>query len=173
MPCRCWLSSLFLMLMNCSFFYATSPRYHQEKRIKKPAEPAKAVCHDFEKNKGNLPWPVKGTIVNNFGVQVDPKYGTKTKNLGIDIACKPNSPVLAIGQGMVSYADAFIGQGLMVIVEHGGGFHSVYARLGEIKVTTGQKIKTADIVGVSTEVLHFELRVDGKAVDPSEWLRKQ
>lgn len=174
MVSRRWLVGFILLgLLNCSIFYTTSPRYSRERRVKKPPEPARVSLHPLERNKGNLPWPVKGTIINNFGVRVDPKYGTKTKSLGIDIVCKPNSPVLAIGDGMVSYADAFIGQGLMIILEHGGGFHSVYSRLGEIRVTTGQKIKTGDIIGTCADVFHFELRVDGKAVDPAEWLRKQ
>ncbi len=129
--------------------------------------------HPLEEKKGKLPWPVSGEVVGRFGVQVDPKYGTRTKNLGVDIASKEGSPVRTIWAGRVSYADVFIGQGIMVIVEHGGGFYSVYSRLRELRVKSGDDVKAGDVVGLSGEVLHFELRIGGKAVDPLEWLEKK
>ncbi len=161
-----------LFSCNCSLLYTDSPRYNRKRQLK-PAKPIKQPKHIIEQNKGNLPWPAKGTVITKFGFQTDPKYGTKTKNLGIDISCSPGTPVIAISDGIVSYADVFIGQGLMIIIEHGGGFHSVYTRLSELKKRTGEKVKTGDTIALTGEILHFEIRIDGKAVDPLPWLKKQ
>ncbi|MEO0050211.1 MAG: peptidoglycan DD-metalloendopeptidase family protein [candidate division WOR-3 bacterium] len=165
---------LFLILAGCPALYTTSPRYGGKRQIK-PRKPSSTtiIRHPIEEKKGMLPWPVAGNVISNFGVQVDQKYGTKTKNLGIDISCKRGSPVKAIYQGKVSYADVFMGQGLMVILEHGGGYYSVYSRLEEIKVNSGEKVEAGEVLGLSSDVAHFEIRVGGIAVDPIEWLEKR
>lgn len=163
------------VLVGCSVLYTGSPRYgrgHRERKAK--TQPAQiSQKHPLEERKGKLPWPVSGVVVGQFGVQVEPKYGTKTKNSGIDISCKSNSAVRAVGKGRVSYADFFMGQGLMVIVEHGGGYHSIYSRLIELKVRSGDEVVAGDTIGLSGDVLHFELRIGGKAVDPLQWLEKK
>lgn len=113
---------------------------------------------------------MEGTVVRQFGLQFDPRYGTRTKNQGVDIACRAASPVLAVGSGTVSFADQFRGYGLTVIVEHGSGFFSVYSRVREIRTNTGKRIASGDTLGFSGDTLHFELRVGGKPVDPLRWL---
>lgn len=123
--------------------------------------------------RGRLAWPVSGKVVAGFGVQVEPKYGTKVKNSGIDISSPRGSPVRAVWEGTVSYADLFMGQGLMVILEHGGGYYTVYSRLSELRVKPGDRLKKGEVLGLSGEVLHFEFRIGGKAVDPLEWLEKR
>lgn len=166
---------IFALLSGCAIFYTSTPRYT---RLKKSAGVSQKTTetltrHPLEEKKGKLPWPVSGTVVGQFGLQVDPKYGTKTKNLGIDIACPKDRAVRAIARGRVSYADFFMGQGLLVIVEHGGGYHSVYSRLAELRVKAGDEVRAGDTVGLSGDVLHFELRIGGKAVNPLEWLEKK
>jgi septal ring factor EnvC (AmiA/AmiB activator) len=160
-------------MVGCAALYTGSPRYGRGRQTR-PSKPRElALKHPLEEKKGSLPWPVSGTVVGNFGVQVDPKYGTKTKNLGIDISCERKSPVKAIWKGKVSYADVFMGQGLMVIIEHGGGYYSVYSRLEELKVSSGERVEAGQILALSGDVLHFELRVGGSAVDPAEWLERK
>ncbi len=169
-----WLIFILLFLDCTSLFYTTTPRFRRGKKSA-PSSQKKTVAqprHPIEANKGKLPWPVNGKVITNFGVQVDPKYGTRIKNLGINISCQKNSPVKAISKGRVSYADVFMGQGLMVIIEHGDGYHTVYSRLGKLQVSAGQMVNTGDVIGLSGEILHFELRIGGKAVDPLEWLEK-
>lgn len=112
-------------------------------------------------------------VVSGFGPRENPKYGTRTRNPGIAIACRPGSVVNAVGAGRVSYADHFMGMGRMVILEHGGGFHSVYARLAETRVTVGAQVREGQQVGISSDTLHFELRVGGKPVDPLDWLGRK
>ncbi len=163
-----------MFFSSCAVVYTHSPRYRRVKMIEQPlVSQISRTSHPLEEKKGKLPWPVSGEVVGRFGVQVDPKYGTKTKNLGIDIATKEGSVVRTIGVGRVSYADVFIGQGIMVIVEHGGGFYSVYSRLKELRVKSGDNVNSGDIVGLSGNVVHFELRIGGKAVDPLEWLERR
>ncbi len=170
---RLFVVGFVIFIPGCSALYTTSPRYRQVRQIKPKKQTPAVVRHPMEEKKGRLPWPVAGNVISNFGVQVEPKYGTKTKNLGIDISCKRNSPVKAIWKGTVSYADVFMGQGLMVILEHGGGYYSVYSRLEEIKVNSGQKVEAGETLAFSGPVLHFELRIGGTAVDPMEWLERR
>lgn len=169
----CTLHLALYNLTGCSALYTTSPRYGKGRQIRPQKSKPTAIRHPMEEKKGGLPWPVAGNVVNNFGVLVDPKYGTKTKNLGVDISCKKMTAVKAIYEGRVSYADVFMGQGLMVILEHGGGYYSVYSRLEEIKVNVGQNVKAGEALALSSDVLHFELRIGGVAVDPIEWLERR
>lgn len=165
------------VLLNCAPFYTTQPRYRRGRQTvrQKTVSPARVVPsgHPMDTYRGRLSWPVTGTVISGFGLKVDPKYGTKVKNSGIDISCARGSPVRAVWEGMVSYADFFMGQGLMVILEHGGGYYSVYSRLGEVRVRAGERVKSGAVLGISNELLHFELRIGGKAVDPLEWLEKR
>lgn len=155
---------------GCSALYTDAPRYGRARpRPTRPAGPK----HAIEAGRGNLPWPVKGSVAVGFGLRQDPKYGTKTRSSGVDIACKAASPVSAVSAGRVSFADQFMGLGRMVIIEHGGGFHSVYARLAELKTTVGAQVRERQQIGVSRDTLHFELRVGGKPVDPLDWLGRQ
>lgn len=112
-------------------------------------------------------------MVRQFGLQLDPRYGTRTRNQGIDIACAEGSAVTAVDSGLVSFADRFRGYGLTVILEHGSGFYSIYSRLRDIRVLTGRRIAAGDTIGSASDTIHFELRVGGKSVDPLDWLRRQ
>lgn len=127
----------------------------------------------MEGKKGRLPWPVNGTLVRPFGNIVDPKYGTATKNAGWDIATTRGEPVRAVDSGKVSYADRFMGYGLMVIIDHGSRFHTVYSRLAEIRTSPGRTIRAGETIGIAGDTLHFEFRVGARSVDPQEWLTPQ
>ncbi|MCX7732062.1 MAG: peptidoglycan DD-metalloendopeptidase family protein [candidate division WOR-3 bacterium] len=175
--CRFGRAVFLLILLSCASLYTTQPRYRRFRQTPrlKPAVPSQPTParHPMDAYRGRLSWPVTGTVISGFGLQVDPKYGTKVKNSGIDISCAKGSPVRAVWEGTVSYADVFMGQGLMLILEHGGGYYSVYSRLSEFRVRAGEKVKTGAVLGLSGELLHFELRIGGKAVDPLEWLEKR
>ncbi|MEO0099120.1 MAG: peptidoglycan DD-metalloendopeptidase family protein [candidate division WOR-3 bacterium] len=129
-------------------------------------------AHYLEIMKGNLPWPVKGRVVSYFGSQLHPKYKTRTKNTGIDIECAVGSPVKVIAKGRVVYAERFMGYGNMVIVDHREGYYTIYSDLSEILVTVGQELEGGNVLGKASENLHFEIRREGKPVDPLEWLGK-
>lgn len=128
--------------------------------------------------KGDIPWPVGGTLVRKFGVERDPKFGTRTIQQGIEIDAFPEIEVTAVHAGRVVYADQFVGYGMLVIVDHGNREHTLYGRLGELKVAPGDDVTEGSLLGLlpNTRVtgsgLHFEVRVLGKPEDPEDWLRK-
>ena len=131
----------------------------------------------LETNRGKLSWPCRGSIVTNFGKVIHPKYNTTTKNNGIDISTNYGDNVYAVAPGKVVYADRFMGYGNLVLVDHLDGYYSLYGHLAEMLVNTGDEIAGGRIIGrvgesgsLSGPILHFELRKDGKPVDPMAYL---
>jgi murein hydrolase activator len=129
------------------------------------------AASEFETGKGDLPWPLRGKIIAAFGSQVHPRYKTKTSNLGIDIKAGPSAAVHAVAAGRVAYADQFMGYGNLIIVDHGGGFYTLYANLTEMSAQVGAEVTAGTQVGVVADYLHFEIRKDGKPVNPIDWLK--
>jgi septal ring factor EnvC (AmiA/AmiB activator) len=126
---------------------------------------------------GRLDWPVDGTVLYRFGRVVNPN-NTTTRWNGIGIAAATGTPVKAVAPGTVVSVGQLGTYGLTVIVQHGGGDYSVYASLNGANVRSGAAIRKNDIVGtVGTSDpdlrphLHFEIRPQGRAVDPEGWLR--
>ncbi len=118
-------------------------------------------------------WPVRGKIVEKFGVIVDPRYGTKINNPGIDIKSSPGAEVIASRDGVVVYAGNFISYRGVVIIEH-GSVYTVYARLRKILVKEGQVVSQGEVIGqlsMKNPILHFEIRVNGRAVNPLKYLK--
>jgi septal ring factor EnvC (AmiA/AmiB activator) len=157
---------------GCAALYTVAPRYARRKSQAKPkpgaVRPGRKPVVD--KRKGVLPWPVQGQVVTRFGTVVDPKYGTVTKSTGIDIVTRRGDRVVAVDSGKVSFADIFMGYGRMIIIDHGGRVHSIYSKLDEVKVKVGSKVAKGGVIALSGDTLHFEFRVEGKSVDPMEWL---
>lgn len=156
------LAALLVLTAGCPALYSTRPRYGRR--------PVPAPVSGKDARQGRLAWPVVGTVTQGFGVRVHPLYGTKTNSLGIDVACASGAPVKAVEPGRVSFADRFMGYGKTVIVDHGERLHSIYSRLTDIKVAVGRQVARGDIIGFATDTLHFEVRKEGRAVDPQEWL---
>ena len=103
---------------------------------------------------------------------------TTTRWNGIGIAAATGTPVKAVAPGTVVSVGQLGTYGLTVIVQHGGGDYSVYASLNASSVQKNQAIRKGDIVGTvgvsDPELrphLHFEIRPQGRAVDPESWLR--
>ena len=126
---------------------------------------------EFETAKGSLPWPLRGKIIAGFGSQVHPRYKTRTSNLGIDIQADSAASVQAVAAGRVAYADQFMGYGNLVIVDHGGGFYSLYSNLDEMTARVGSELTAGAKIGTVADYLHFEIRKDGKPVNPLDWLK--
>jgi murein hydrolase activator len=126
--------------------------------------------------KGALPWPVPGHVRITFGRHKHPRFETYTLHNGIQIDAPVDTPVTAVHDGTVAFADQFLGYGLLVILDHGGKNHTLYAHLSETRVQTGQHVAAGAIVGtVGTSALdgpglYFEVRSQGKPQDPLEWL---
>jgi septal ring factor EnvC (AmiA/AmiB activator) len=125
--------------------------------------------------KGDLPWPAVGSLRHQFGAAV----GGRPPLRGIEIATAPEADVRAVHGGTVAYADVFSGYGRLVIVEHGNQAFTLYGNLGTIAVSKGAHVEPGQLVGTAgladrdAAVVYFELRVDGRAVDPLQWLAKR
>lgn len=135
-----------------------------------------AVAIPLEPFRGGLPWPAEGIVLSRFGRQPAVGGVALIRN-GIEISLGEGHPVSAIHEGVVSFAGPFTGYGTLVIVDHGGGAHSLYGHLGSASVKSGDRVTPQTRVGLSgrnpngNPALYFELRVDDKPVDPLQWLR--
>jgi septal ring factor EnvC (AmiA/AmiB activator) len=144
---------------------------------KKDTEEAKRQAilarEDFAAKKGYLPWPVEGETVVKFGRQKHPEFNTYVVNNGIKIRPRGEKKVNAIAQGKVVYAAEFQTYGKTIILDHDGGFYTVYGSLGEILVKEGKEVILGEqIAHLANEPLYFELRDQGQPTDPLIWLRK-
>jgi len=128
--------------------------------------------------RGRLPSPVAGaTILARFGPRPGPRPRTELPHAGVDLAAAPGSPVLAVAAGRLVWAGPLGGYGLVAIVDHGQGWHSVYARLSELALEPGAPVSEGQRLGDlgaglldEPAHLHFELRERGLAQDPVPWL---
>jgi septal ring factor EnvC (AmiA/AmiB activator) len=137
------------------------------------AEPPTLPLRPF---RGALDWPVPGSVRRRFGQTA----GTgSTESKGIEIAAPEGTPVQALHEGLVAFADPFTGFGNLVILDHGGQTFSLYGDLLDIGVKRGTRVERGQPVGTSGSAptgspgLYLEVRVDGRAVDPLQWLKKQ
>lgn len=129
--------------------------------------------------KGTLPWPVPGRVQVPFGRRKHPRFDTYTVQNGVEIEARAEASVSAVHEGTVVFAGRFRGYGLMVVIDHGGKHHSVYAHLDETAVQPGRRVAAGDVIGAvgSTRLegpgLYFEMRFEGQPEDPADWLREQ
>ena len=135
---------------------------------------------------GQLDWPVNGDIIYRFGRQALPNNTTIRRD-GIGIAVPRGTPVRAIADGIVRSARSLGTYGPSVVIEHGGGFYSVYLYLSELAVRDGDPVNRGEVIGRSggdnsDEGPHIEFQIRGEsggghgqaqALDPVTWLRRR
>ena len=135
---------------------------------------ASAVAVALGPFEGLLEWPATGAVIEFFGTP-SPRLGNAARS-GIEIAVPAGSPVRAIHPGTVEYAGAFSGYGTLVIVNHGDGAATLYGYLREASAMVGDPVDAGTVIGATgaapagPEALYFELRFDGRSVDPLQWL---
>lgn len=134
---------------------------------------------EFSVMKGGVPWPVYGKVLVPFGKYKDPQFNIPVFKNGIEIKANEGDTVRSVHTGRVVYADWFKGYGLLLILNHGDGYHSLYGNLAEIFYKTGDIIKRGASVGTVAEkgmlnvpTLYFEIRHKGKPIDPLGWLQR-
>ncbi len=127
---------------------------------------------------GRLAWPLQGPINSTFGTRVHPVFKTRITHTGIDIGGPKGAPVKAADPGEVLYTGWMRGYGQVVIIDHGADLTTVYAHLSAIETKENAKVTRDTVIGRvgSTGVttgnhLHFEVRVNGDAVDPMRYLK--
>lgn len=143
------------------------------------SDPAAAVTLPLRPFRGVLPWPARGIVISRFGRERAARVpGIEFSRNGIEISLAEGQPVASVHEGTVSHAGPFGGLGQLVIVDHGGGAASLYGHLGSVGVNKGERVAAGTSVGTSgrntggNPSLYFELRVDGKPVDPLQWLKR-
>ena len=138
------------------------------------------VGDDFRKNRGKLPWPVdKGIITVGFGNNEVPGLrGSSVMNNGIDISSAPGTQVRAVFEGEVTKVFAILGANYTVLIRH-GVYLSVYQNLVNVRVKTGDKVLTKEVIGEAfsdgnerVAELHFEVWQEKEILNPEAWLSK-
>jgi septal ring factor EnvC (AmiA/AmiB activator) len=124
---------------------------------------------------GALEWPVQGRLAGAFG-QPSSRLGGAIRN-GVEIAAEEDAPVRAIHGGTVGYAGPFTGFGTLVIVDHGSNGYSLYGYLASTALEQGTAVEAGAEVGrvglapAGPPTLYFEMRIDGRSVNPVQWLK--
>ncbi len=130
----------------------------------------------FTNFRGKLEWPVKGKVSHRFGSQ---RGGGSLRWQGVKIQAKEGSEVQSIHHGRVVFADWFKGSGLLIIVDHGNGYMSLYAHNQSIFRETGDWVDAGEIIatvgnsgGQTNASLYFEIRHNGQPTNPSKWCKR-
>src|SRR5690606_29648530 len=140
-------------------------------RHKKPAD-----LRAFPKNLANLTSPASGPVVRRFGAKTDTTGTMK----GVEIETRPGAQIVATFDGQIVFEGPFRGYGQILIIEHGGGYHTVLAGLDRVVVQVGQWLKAGEPIGRMGAIgrnedgtesgrprLYVEVRRDGEPVDPA------
>lgn len=140
------------------------------------AAEAKPMTNDkpFASAQGKMIFPAKGRVVERFGQPNE----VGVVNKGLSIATRKGAQIVAPYDGQVAFAGPFRGYGLLLIIEHGEGYHTLLAGMTRIDATVGQKLTAGEPVGVMGEdeakpALYLELRRQGQPVNPLPWLTAQ
>ena len=140
----------------------------------------KSTTGNFAKMKGKLPWPTDGYIINKFGLQKNNVLNTVYENIGIDIKTKRGASVYSVLDGFISkisYVDKNYGN--IIIVDHGGGYYTVYSNIDNIQVNEKDYVKALQKIAKVTKnesnehILHFEVWGNQENLNPELWLNKK
>jgi len=153
-------------------------RFEREERIRQQQEALKTK--EFNLLKGQLPWPTEGRVISKFGKQWNARLKTTTDNPGIDIKGQPGSPIRSTMSGIVTTVTYIRGYGTTVIIDHGGGFYTVYSHVTNIQTHVDSEVRSGDVIAymgdsgsVNGSKLHFEVWGKGQKLDPEKWLMKK
>lgn len=129
----------------------------------------------FSTRRGKMPWPAPGKHLNRFG---SARGGSSLTWNGIEISASRGSEVKAIHHGRVVFADWLRGAGLLIILDHGDGYMSLYGHNESLLFETGDWVKAGDAIatvgnsgGRNSASLYFEIRKNGQPTNPSRWCR--
>ena len=153
-------------------------RRRQEEEARRRAIEEERRAHEAEHGPFELvAWPADGERTSGFGPRVHPIFGSVRQHNGVDLDGNTGDRVRAARSGEVILAGESGGFGNIIVIYHGLGYSTLYAHLSRIEVSVGQNVASGDRIGAIGSTgwstgphLHFELRIDGKAVDPMPYL---
>ncbi|MEG5264193.1 murein hydrolase activator EnvC [Pseudomonas sp. JDS28PS106] len=132
----------------------------------------------FAEARGKLPWPIDGRLLARFGEARGDDERTKWD--GVMISAAAGSQVRAVHGGRVVFADWLRGAGLLVILDHGNGYLSLYGHNQSLLKAAGDVVKAGEAIstvgnsgGQDTSALYFAIRQQGRPSDPAQWCRTQ
>ncbi|MBJ6982117.1 peptidoglycan DD-metalloendopeptidase family protein [Luteimonas sp. MC1572] len=141
-----------------------------------PSAPKVSVARAAPVAVGGLGWPLSGSLLAGYGGRMP----DGRRSSGVLIAAAAGQPVTAVADGTVVFSEWMTGYGMILIVDHGNAYMSLYAHNDALLKGPGDRVKRGDAVatvgtsgGQGQPALYFELRRDGKPVDPSSWLQKR
>lgn len=146
---------------------------------KETAEPVVdyQLAAEFEANKGKLPWPADGPVLEKFGRHNHPVYTNIVMPFsnGVSIGLAKGSAVKAVFDGVVKNVIAMPGYNMCVLVQHGSYF-TFYCKLGQVSVKSGDKVSTGQVIGIVDTIdgqtqLHFQIWKEKTPQNPEIWLR--
>jgi septal ring factor EnvC (AmiA/AmiB activator) len=150
------------------------------KELERKREAGPLESRGFSHEKGRLGWPTLGEVVAFFGRQKHPKFDTLINRKGIEIQSRQGQPIRSVYQGTVAYADWFRGYGLLIILDHGENYYSLYAHAAKLLVSVGDRVRTQQVIGeigdtglTGDENLYFEIRRGGEPQNPLTWLKRK
>lgn len=130
----------------------------------------------FASGKGKLGWPIRGPVLARFGA---PKAGGKLSWRGLWIGAPAGTPVQAVARGRVVYVGWMHSYGLIVIIEHGDGYYSLYGHSQSTNVSLGDLVQAGQTVSLAGESgghektgVYFEIRQGKTAINPQQWLKR-
>jgi len=131
--------------------------------------------NSFATLKGKLPWPTRGRVLKNFGAS---RITNKLAWQGMLIGSNQGTPVSSIHHGRIIFSDYLRGHGLLIIVDHGAGYMSLYAHNQALYKELGEWVDVGEIIasvgnsgGQQQFALYFELRYQGQPTNPKRWFR--
>lgn len=129
----------------------------------------------FKQQKGSLPWPGQGKLMVRFGANFNEQLGTRYESQGIELAQSPGAPIRAVAAGKVVFAKPFRGFGNLLILDHGGGYYTLYAQARQLLKKAGEMVAAGDKLGISgfsdSKSIYFEIRQRGTPLNPLQWLK--
>lgn len=152
----------------------------QELEQQRRARREQPAGEGFVLQRGHLDWPTLGRVITLFGRQKHPQFDVYVYRKGIEIQSSQGSPIRSVYSGSVVYADWFRGYGLLVIIDHGKNYFTLYAHAAKLLVSPGDPVAQRQIIGeigdtglTSDNNLYFEIRHGADPVDPLAWLKRR
>ena len=132
-----------------------------------------AIKEDIQKYKGKLIWPVNGKIIKGFGPQWNSKLNTTLDNPGIDISASATEPVRSVFDGLVTTITFISGYGTTVIIDHDGGYFTVFTHLENLLISENMIIKEGQEIGYvsNNNIIHFEIWGNNQKLNPTKWIK--
>lgn len=152
-------------------------RAARARRPKTKPSPAPSPSLAANRWRGRVGWPVDGPVVEKFGRTHHPELDTFVISNGVRLRPSASATVNAVAAGDVLFAGPFMNYGLMTLVSHTDGLHTIYAGLGNLLVEAGQSVSLGEALGrpgrddQGRPQVYFEMRVDGEPVDPERWVK--